>query len=115
MKFIMFLFTIIHVTLSMLHHSFADKLQLQMSAPVHTSCLLNAVVHNWNKSLDNKIKLNENKTMIKLVTSERATHIHNMCFSIINIYIYVVSVCLMQFLSAPRRPTLASEVPSESS
>ena len=47
---------------SIIHHSFADDLQLQMSA--------------------NMLKLNDSKTELMLVTSKRSKHLHNLPTSI---------------------------------
>ena len=64
------------------HHSFADDLQLQMSAPpdgiselLHSiqSCISD--VKAWATA--NMLKLNDNKTELMLVTSKRTKHLHN--------------------------------------
>ena len=61
---------------SIIHHSFADDLQLQMSAPPDTisellhsmqSCICD--VKAWATA--NMLKLNDNKTELLLVTSKR--------------------------------------------
>ena len=68
---------------SIIHHSFADDLQLQMSAPpdgiselLHSmqSCMCD--VNAWASA--NMLKLNDNKTELKLVTSKRTKHLHNL-------------------------------------
>ena len=73
---------------SIIHHSFADNLQLQISAPpdkifeiLHTmqSCMRN--VKAWATA--NMLKLNDNKTELMLVTSKRAKYLHNLSTSII--------------------------------
>ena len=64
---------------SIIHHSFADDLQLQMSAPpdriselLHSmqSCISD--VKAWATA--NMLKLNDNKTELMLVTSKRTNH-----------------------------------------
>ena len=66
---------------SIIHHSFADDLQLQMSAPpdriselLHSmqSCISD--VKAWASA--NMLKLNDNKTELMLVTSKRTKHLH---------------------------------------
>ena len=72
---------------SVIHHSFADDLQLQMSAPpdriselLHSiqSCICD--VKAWATA--NMIKLNDSKTVLMLVTSKRSKHLHNLPTSI---------------------------------
>ena len=70
-----------------IHHSFADDLQLQMSAPVDSiSELLHYMqsrisdVKDWATA--NMLKLNDNKTELMLVTSKRNKHLHNLPTSI---------------------------------
>ena len=72
---------------SIMHHSFADDLQLQMSAPtdriselLHTmqSCI--GDVKAW--ATVNMHKLNDNKTELMLVTSKRTKHLHSLPTSI---------------------------------
>ena len=72
---------------SIIHHSFADDLQLQMSAPpdriselLHSiqSCICD--VKAWATA--NMLKLNDNKTELMLVTSKRSKHLHNLPTSI---------------------------------
>ena len=72
---------------SIIHHSFADELQLQMSAPpdriselLHymLSCISDAKA--WATA--NMLKLNDNKTEFMLVTSNRTKHLHNLPTSI---------------------------------
>ena len=72
---------------SIIHHSFADDLQLQMSAPPdRISKLLHSVqscisdVKAWATA--NMLKLNDNKTELMLVTSKRTKHLHNLHTSI---------------------------------
>ena len=68
---------------SIIHHSFADDLQLQMSVPPDRisellysmqSCMSD--VKAWASA--NMIKLNNNKTELMLVTSNRTKHLHNL-------------------------------------
>ena len=68
---------------SIIHHSLADDLQLQMSAShdriyeiLHSIQLCISDVNVWAAA--NMPKLNENKTEHMLVTSKRTTHLHNM-------------------------------------
>ena len=72
---------------SIIHHSFADDLQLQMSAPpdriselLHSmqSCISD--VKAWATA--NMPKLNDSKTELMLVTSKRSKHLHNLPTSI---------------------------------
>ena len=72
---------------SIIHHSFADDLQLQMSTPpdriselLHSmqSCISD--VKAWATA--NMLKLNDNKTELTLVTSKRTKHLHNLPTSI---------------------------------
>ena len=69
------------------HHSLADDLQLQMSAPpdkifmlIHSiqSCISD--VKLW--ATENMLKLHDNKTELMLVTSKRTNHLHNLPTSI---------------------------------
>ena len=68
---------------SIIHHSFADDLQLQLSAPpdriselLHSrqSCICD--VKAWATA--NMLKLNDNKTELMLVTSKRTKHLHGL-------------------------------------
>ena len=68
---------------SIIHHSFADDIQLQMSAlPDRISELLHSIqscigdVKAWATA--NMLKLNDNKTELMLVTSKRTKHLHNL-------------------------------------
>ena len=72
---------------SIIHHSFADDLQLQMSAPpdgiselLHSmqSCI--GDVNAW--AAENMLKLNDNKIELMLVTSKRTKHLHSLPTSI---------------------------------
>ena len=72
---------------SIIHHSFADDLQLQMSAhPVKISELLQSMqscmrdVKTWATA--NMLKLNNSKTELMPVTSKRSKHLHNLPTSI---------------------------------
>ena len=69
------------------NHSFADDLQLQMSAlPDRISELLHSMqsfiseVKAWASA--NMLKLNDNKTELMLVTSKRTKHLHSLPSSI---------------------------------
>ena len=72
---------------SIIHHSFADDLQLRMSAPpdrmselLHSmqSCISD--VKAWATA--NMLKLNDSKTELMLVTSKRSKHLYNLPTSI---------------------------------
>ena len=72
---------------SIMHQSFADDLQLQMSAPpdriseiLHTMQSCMSDVKTWATA--NMLKLNDNKTELMLVTSKRTKHLHNLSTSI---------------------------------
>ena len=72
---------------SIIHHSFADDLQLQMSAPpdriselLHSMQSLISDVKAWATA--NMLKLNDNKIELMLVTSKRTKHLHNLPTSI---------------------------------
>ena len=72
---------------SIIHHSFADDLQLQMSAPpdriselLHSMQSCKCYVKAW--ATGNMLKLNDNKTELMLVTSNRTKHLHNLPTSI---------------------------------
>ena len=72
---------------SIIHHSFADDLQLQMSAPPdRISELLHSIqscigdVKAWATA--NMLKLNDSKTELMLVTSKRSKRLHNLPTSI---------------------------------
>ena len=72
---------------SIIHHSFADDLQLQTSAlPDGISEILNSMqscicdVKAWATA--NVLKLNDNKTELMLVTSKRTKHLHSLPTSI---------------------------------
>ena len=72
---------------SIIHHSFADDLQLQMSAPPDRTSEL---FHSMQSCIDdlkawataNMLKLNDNKTELMLVTSKRTKHFHSLPTSI---------------------------------
>ena len=74
---------------SIIHHSFADDLQLQMSAPPDE---ISELFHSMQSFIDdveawataNMLKLNDNKTELMLVTSKRTKHLHNLPTSITN-------------------------------
>ena len=72
---------------SIIHHSFADDLQSQMSAPTDRiyellrsiqSCIID--VKAWATA--NMLKLNDNKTELTIVTSKRTKHLHSLPTSI---------------------------------
>ena len=72
---------------SIIHHSFADDLQLQMSAtPDEISELLHSTqscisdIRDW--ATVNMLKLNENKTKLIIVVSKRTKHLHTVPTSI---------------------------------
>ena len=80
-------FSVIIDSHSIIHHSFADDLQLQMSAPpdriselLHSmqSCICD--VKTW--ATVNMLKPNDNKTELMRVTSKRTKHLHNLPTSI---------------------------------
>ena len=75
------------LTHSIIHHSFADDIQLQMSArPVKISELHHSMqscisdVKAWET--ENMLRLNDNKTELMLVTSNSSKHLHNLPTSI---------------------------------
>ena len=72
---------------SIIHHSFADDLQLQMSAPpdriselLHSMQYCISDVKAWATA--NMLKLNDNKTELMLVTSKRTKRLHSLPTSI---------------------------------
>ena len=68
---------------SVIHHSFADDLQLQMSAPPDR---ISEPLHSMQSCISdvkalataNMLKLNDNKTELMLVTANRTNHLHNL-------------------------------------
>ena len=68
---------------SIIHHSFADDLQLQISAP---PAIISELLHSIQSCISdvkawataNMLKLNDNKTELMLVTSKRTKHLHNL-------------------------------------
>ena len=72
---------------SIIHHSFVDGLQLQMSAPPDR---ISELLHSMQSCISdvkarataNMLKLNDNKTELMLVTSRRTKHLHNLPTSI---------------------------------
>ena len=72
---------------SIIHDSFADDLQLQMSAPPDR---ISEVLHSRKSCINdvkawataNMLKLNDNKTELMLVTSNRTKHLHRLPTSI---------------------------------
>ena len=72
---------------SIIHHSFADDLQLHMSAPpdriselLHSMQSFIGDVKAWATA--NMLRLNDNKTELMLVTHKRTKHLHNLPTSI---------------------------------
>ena len=72
---------------SIIHHSFADDIQLQMSAPPDS---ISELLHSMQSCISdvkawataNMLKLNDNKTELMLVTSKRTKHLHSLPTSI---------------------------------
>ena len=72
---------------SIIHHSFADDLQLQMSAPPDR---ISELLHSMQSCISDvkalatakMLKLNDSKTELMLVTSKRSKHLHNLPTSI---------------------------------
>ena len=72
---------------SIIHHSFADDIQLQMSAPPDR---ISELLHSIQSSMSdvkawataNMPKRNDNKTELMLVTSKRTKHLHSLRTSI---------------------------------
>ena len=72
---------------SIIHHSFADDIQLQMSAPPDG---ISELLHSIQSCISdvkalataNILKLNDNKTELMPVTSKRTKHLHNIPTSI---------------------------------
>ena len=86
-QFLALYFSAIIDSHSIIHHSFADDLQLQMSFPPdRISELLPSIqscisdVKAWATA--NMLKLNDSKTELMLVTSKRSKHLHNLPTSI---------------------------------
>ena len=74
-------------THTIMHHSFADDLRLQMSSPHdEVSELLNSMqscicdVNAWSTA--NMLKINDNKTELMLINSKRCMHLHSLLSSI---------------------------------
>ena len=72
---------------SIIHHSFADDLQLPMSAPperipelLHSMQSCMSDVNAWASA--NTLKFNDNRTELILVTSNRTKHLHSLTTSI---------------------------------
>ena len=72
---------------SIIHHSFENDLQLQMSVPLG---IISELLHSMQSCLSdvkawataNMVKLNDSKTELMLVTSKRSKHLHNLPTSI---------------------------------
>ena len=84
------------VSHSIIHHSFADGLQLLMSIPTDKICELLHFMHSCRSDVkvwatSNMLKLNDNKTELMLVTSKRTKHLHNLPTSI--------TIAMLKFLS----------------
>ena len=68
---------------SIIHHSLADDLQLQMSAPPYR---ISEILHSMQSCISdvkawataNMLKLNHSKTELMLVTSKRSKYLHNL-------------------------------------
>ena len=72
---------------SIIHHSFADDLQLQMSAPTDRISELHHSMQSYISDVKawaaaNILKLNDNKTELMLVISNRTKHLHSLPTSI---------------------------------
>ena len=75
------------VSHSIIHHSFADDLQLQMSAPLDG---ISELLHSMQSCMSDVkawasakiLKLNDSKTELMLVTSKRTNHLHSLPTSI---------------------------------
>ena len=68
---------------SIMHHSFADDLQLQISAPpdriselLHSMLSYISDVKAWTTA--NMLTLNDNKTELMLIISKGSKHLHNL-------------------------------------
>ena len=79
--------SVINDSHSIIHHSFADDFQLQMSAPpdniselLHSMQLCTGDVKAWATA--NMLELNDNKTELVLVNYNRTKHLHNLPTSI---------------------------------
>ena len=72
---------------SIIHHSFADDLQLQMSAPPDR---ISELLHSMQSCISdvkawatvNMLKLNHNKAELMIFTSKRTKHLHSLPTSI---------------------------------
>ena len=75
------------LTLTIMHHSFADDLQQQMSAPPDK---ISELLHSMQSCIGdikawatlNMLRLNDNKAELMFVTSKRTNHLHNLPTSI---------------------------------
>ena len=75
------------LTHTIIHHSFADDLQLQISAPPDR---ISEILHYMQSRISdvkawataNMLKLNDNKTELMLVTFKRTKHLHSLPTSI---------------------------------
>ena len=72
---------------TIIHHSFADDIQLQMSVP---SDKISELLHSMQSCISdvkawatvNMLRLNDNKTELMLVKSKRTRHLHSLPISI---------------------------------
>ena len=75
------------LTHTIIHHSFADDLQLQMSAPPDR---ISELLHSMQSCISNvkawatvdMLKFNDNMTELMLITSKRTRHLNNLPTSI---------------------------------
>ena len=79
---------------SLTHHSFADDIQLQISAPPYKIFgklnSMPSIISDFKAwTTVNMLKLNDNKTELMLVTSKRTKHLHSLPTSI--------TICNAQF------------------
>ena len=89
MRFTMYIKTLSAIidSHSIIHHSFADDIQLQMSAPPDRISELRHSMQSYISDVKawataNMLKLNDNKTELMLVTSKRTKHFHSLPTSI---------------------------------
>ena len=72
---------------SITHHTFADNLQLQISAHPNKMSKLLCIMQSYASDVKawataNMLKLNDNKTELMFVNSKRNNHLHNLLTSI---------------------------------
>ena len=93
---------------SIIHHSFADDLQLQMSAPPYR---ISELLHSMQSCISdvkawataNMLQLNDSKTELMLVTSKRSKHLHSLPTSITIGNAQIICLLLLLLLSYHRR------------